>query len=117
MLPKRPLGHCLSVAIAMAAGAGLSLVKCLGFPVLEGVRGGLLLLTAWFTHHLRDSIRRGLWFCPWGSLKPTPYWLYLTIMALLPLVLQSVLALTYNNPRSAREASGPQWISYFWVSG
>lgn len=94
------------------------MVKCLGFPVLEGVRGSLLLLTAWLTHHLRDSIRRGLWFCPWGSLKPTPYWLYLTAMALLPLMLQPVLSLTQSAPRSSRDVSGSDFISSFWwISG
>ena len=113
-LPKRPLGHCLPVAAALAAGLGVSLVKGLGLAPVEGVRGSLLFFTAWFTHQLRDSIRRGLWLCPWVSLRPTPYWLYLTVIALIPLVLQPLLPFLQSPHRV--QPTGPAFISYFWIS-
>jgi hypothetical protein len=38
---------------------------------------------SFFTHHIRDSCRRGIWLWPFGSTPPIPYYLYvLTILAL-----------------------------------
>ena len=37
---------------------------------------------AWFSHHLRDANRRGLWFGPWNSV-PIPRLLYIIMVILL----------------------------------
>lgn len=47
--------------------------------------------TAWFSHHVRDGHRRGLWFYPFGETAALPRWLYLCIIMIFPLVLQFIL--------------------------
>lgn len=38
------------------------------------------------THHLRDGVRRGLWFWPMNSTPVLPYWIYLLVIMLLPML-------------------------------
>jgi hypothetical protein len=43
-------------------------------------------LTATFTHQLRDGLRHGLWFFPFGSTRPVPYPVYLLILFIWPMI-------------------------------
>lgn len=47
---------------------------------------GLMFLTSWLSHHLRDANRRGLWLYPFGSTLSLPAWLYVTMIVCLGLV-------------------------------
>lgn len=51
-------------------------------PLLK--RGGLILLAAFATHHVRDATRRGLWFYPYGSTAPIPYVVYIVLTCMIP---------------------------------
>jgi len=46
---------------------------------------------AWTTHHLRDGLRRGLWIAPFGHTPPIPQWLYLALIAAVPLTVRSLM--------------------------
>jgi hypothetical protein len=50
-----------------------------------------LLFVAWFTHHVRDANRRGLWFGPVYTTKPLSDWVYLSIILILPLTMRHML--------------------------
>ena len=41
---------------------------------------------AWLSHHIRDGVRRGIWFAPLGSTLPIPHFVYLLTIALLPIL-------------------------------
>lgn len=76
-------------------GADLSL----SFPLLvSGVLSslGILIFVAWFTHQLRDSIRRGLWIYPFGSTPSLPYPVYLFTVGILPYIIVRILRYTYT---------------------
>ncbi|KAL9985708.1 hypothetical protein ACROYT_G008144 [Oculina patagonica] len=49
-----------------------------------------LFAVAVISHHLRDGIRRGLWFWPLGSTPPLPYWMYISCIVALPFVIKDV---------------------------
>lgn len=48
------------------------------------IRLSLLILVAVGSHHIRDAVRRGLWFPPFGSTPPIPHIAYLASIGLLP---------------------------------
>ena len=52
------------------------------------VRLAALFTVAWTTHHVRDSIRRGLWFPPFGSTQPVAKATYFGIVMILPVVIR-----------------------------
>lgn len=63
-------------------------------------------MASFMSHHVRDGNRRGLWFWPFGSTQPIPYYLYLSICMVLPYFIQWIMnmqlpkdadALTYVN--------------------
>ena len=47
-----------------------------------------LVLVSVTTHHLRDSVRRGLWFPPFGSTVPLNRGAYVVVSVLLPLIVR-----------------------------
>lgn len=51
-------------------------------------RYSCLFFIAWFSHHVRDANRRGLWFGGSYSTRPIKFSLYLSIILLLPLLLR-----------------------------
>jgi len=51
-----------------------------------------IVLVALLSHHVRDATRRGLWFWPFGSTRPLPNWLYITIVIALPLLVKLILS-------------------------
>lgn len=54
----------------------------------------LILFVAWFSHHIRDATRRGLWLWPWGSTSPLPYWFYITLIAVIPYLVIALMKVT-----------------------
>lgn len=44
-----------------------------------------------FSHHLRDAHRRGLWFWPIGSTPPLPYWVYISCVLILPVIVRDII--------------------------
>lgn len=55
-----------------------------------------MLTTAWFSHHIRDGYRRGLWFYPFGETAPLSRTVYLTIIVIFPVILYYVLYFCLN---------------------
>ena len=49
-----------------------------------------MFVVAVISHHLRDGNRRGLWFWPFGSTPPLPYWLYISCTVALPFFLKEM---------------------------
>ena len=47
-----------------------------------------LLLVSVTTHHLRDSVRRGLWFPPFGSTLPLNRGAYVVVSVVLPVIVR-----------------------------
>ena len=90
-LSNRPFLHCSSLLL-------ITFVIMLSAALV--IRSGslhtfsLLCLTAWSTHHLRDSLRRGLFFCPFFQTQPLDYPLYLFVLLSLPLLVSYILDLT-----------------------
>lgn len=55
-----------------------------------------IVFIAWSTHHVRDATRRGLWFVPFGSTRPLPHWLYISVILLCPLIVRQVLGVFHH---------------------
>ncbi|XP_070545963.1 transmembrane protein 267-like [Ptychodera flava] len=64
---------------------------------------------AWFSHHIRDGTRRGLWMWPFGSTPPIPYWLYPMVTMVLPLVTVVILQ-SMDGKKSRTFATIPQQL-------
>jgi len=84
-LTKRPLFH--STSLLLLVWIMLLLISTLTRWNL--IRFSWIFLTAGLSHHLRDGIRRGLWFYPFGSTNPLPYWSYILATAMLPHAIRS----------------------------
>ncbi|KAH0946600.1 hypothetical protein HN011_010463 [Eciton burchellii] len=89
-LQKRPFLHCTTIPIVLWI---LFILLSIAFhsPVLEHT--SWLILAAFLSHHIRDGTRRGLWFCPLGSTRPIPYYLYVSLCMSLPYVLYWLMSL------------------------
>lgn len=99
-LESRPFLHNSSIPLVLIA-----LLVCCHFTWRNGnvVMGLILVINAFVTHHLRDANRRGLWFAPFGSTRPIPDLLYLSLVVLTPFVLkyfvpETVKYLRLNSP-------------------
>lgn len=90
-LTSRPFMHCSSLTMAVFIVMLLCSLVC-GLWWLHSF--SFIALTAWSTHHLRDGLRRGLWFYPLGSTAPLDYRVYICIILLLPIVTSCMLDLT-----------------------
>ncbi|XP_028139609.1 transmembrane protein 267 [Diabrotica virgifera virgifera] len=80
-LKHRPFLHCSTFPLAFC------ILLFLTGHVLDNYalkRNGLLLFTAFGSHHTRDATRRGYWFYPFGSTVPLPYIMYIGISCVLP---------------------------------
>ncbi|XP_037801552.1 transmembrane protein 267-like isoform X2 [Penaeus monodon] len=54
------------------------------FKQLWCLKCGTIIIACVLSHHIRDGIRRGLWFQPIGTTPVLPYWLYVVITLILP---------------------------------
>lgn len=60
-------------------------------------RCSLMFFTAWFTHHVRDAYRRGIWFGSLFCTPPIPYGVCFNILACSPIMIRALLVM--NAPR------------------
>nr|BAN20952.1 unkown protein [Riptortus pedestris] len=78
---RRPPLHATSVLICVVI-----LFLTIGKVIKKNamIRLSFLILVAVGSHHIRDAVRRGLWFPPLGSTPPLPHAVYLAFIGLLP---------------------------------
>lgn len=89
-LRQRPPFHCTTLLLSVVFAIILFGSIC----GKQSIRIALLTLTAVYTHHLRDGLRRGLWIWPFGSTPPIPIYYYIAASLLLPLLCNMLL---YNS--------------------
>ncbi|XP_071941187.1 transmembrane protein 267-like [Antedon mediterranea] len=53
-----------------------------------------LFTLSWFSHHIRDGTRRGLWLWPFGSTPPVPYFVYFASTLVLPFTTSLLMSAT-----------------------
>lgn len=92
-LPARPPFHASSMIIAVDM---VILILAAIFRSQNLVLGTLIFTTAWFSHHVRDGYRRGLWFYPFGETLPLPRIVYLGIIITFPLFMKVVYKCLYE---------------------
>lgn len=83
-LPERPPFHSTTVVLLVD-------IILLVFSTILDLPSLILLCmiftVAWISHHVRDAVRRWLWFYPFGSTPPLPKIVYIGIILMLPLVM------------------------------
>ncbi|CAH0492293.1 unnamed protein product [Peronospora farinosa] len=84
-LTHRPFGHAVTFIIVVAFLVSWCSKKC---PTKTRSYRVCFIVVAWFSHQLRDGMRRGLWFWPIGSTPPITYFLYLLMEEGLPFVME-----------------------------
>ncbi|XP_077487289.1 LOW QUALITY PROTEIN: transmembrane protein 267 [Amblyomma americanum] len=89
-LGTRPFLHCSSVVLASLLAAAL-MGKLYGQVLVYKV--ALIALVAVASHHLRDSIRRGLWLWPFGSTSPLKLYAYYAGLAFTVLIAAAAVRL------------------------
>ncbi|XP_031575160.1 transmembrane protein 267-like [Actinia tenebrosa] len=67
-----------------------------------------MFIVAVLSHHLRDAYRRGLWFWPMGSTPPLPYWVYLSCVVILPVIVRDAIEAIEKLPVSELGTDGLQ---------
>uniref|UniRef100_A0A023GD69 Transmembrane protein 267 n=1 Tax=Amblyomma triste TaxID=251400 RepID=A0A023GD69_AMBTT len=90
-LETRPFLHCSSAVLA-----SLSLVALMGkvYGSVQIYKVALIALVAVASHHLRDSIRRGLWLWPFGSTGPLKLYTYYAGLTFTVLIVVAAVKLT-----------------------
>lgn len=93
-LNKRPPFH----------NTSLVLVVALVFIILSRLRSkmwifGLMFLSSWLTHHIRDANHRGLWLSPFGHTPLFSTQLYITCILILTVGLRMAFVLSRNSLR------------------
>jgi hypothetical protein len=58
------------------------------FSVADTQKYSMLILISWFSHHVRDANRRGLWFGSLYTTKPLNDGVYLSIILILPIIIR-----------------------------
>ncbi|KAH3875484.1 transmembrane protein 267-like isoform X1 [Dreissena polymorpha] len=93
-LPSRPPFHA-STVILVTDIILLTLATILKSHRL--VTMVMMFTMSWFSHHLRDAERRGLWFYPLGNTPPLPKTVYIGIIVCMTIVFR-YLFLYYVRP-------------------
>ncbi|KAL4228416.1 hypothetical protein ACF0H5_011463 [Mactra antiquata] len=91
-LPRRPPFHATTVIILV----DLVLITLSFILDQKFLLGAYLFTTAWFSHHVRDGHRRGLWFYPFGDTSPIPQYYYLFIIFIFPLITRFIYLKFYK---------------------
>ena len=89
-LQQRPPFHSTSLVLAVTGLLWLTSLV-LHLPQLKKLT--LACFVAWLSHHLRDAVRRGLWFPPFGSTPPLPYAVYIVATVVLSVAVHVVYSL------------------------
>ena len=90
-LTTRPFLHCSTLLLFITM---LIFVASLYFSIWWMHTLAFICLTGWSCHHLRDGLRRGLWFCPFGSTGPIPYEIYVMILVAQPALIGNLVDLS-----------------------
>ncbi|KAG5314750.1 TM267 protein, partial [Pseudoatta argentina] len=96
-LQKRPFLHCTTIPILLWTFFIL-FSNTFHSPLMEHI--SWMILAAFLSHHIRDGTRRGLWFCPFGSTRPIPYYLYVSLCMSLPYILHWLMSLRTFTPKN-----------------
>lgn len=81
-LPQRPPLHCFTVIPVVVFSVKLAMWI---FRLKDSwCFLPWMIAMSWVSHHIRDGIRHGLWFCPFGNTAPVPYWTYIAITSSFP---------------------------------
>ena len=94
-LSKRPFLHNSSLIVVIFLLL-FCLQKCAQLAdihALTHISTPWIFLLAWTSHHVRDGVRRGLWFAPFGSTAAVPKLLYVCIVSFCPIALKAVFLL------------------------
>lgn len=102
-LSGRPPFHCTTVIPVAVCFSLLMSYHIRRRSVCHCASFSLLFITAWLSHHIRDAHRHGLWFWPLGSTPPLPYFVYISGILLLPLLVK----LYYYSTMSSEFTSAP----------
>ncbi|XP_029165329.1 transmembrane protein 267 [Nylanderia fulva] len=97
-LQKRPFLHCTTIPIILWIVL-IFLSNTFHSPILEHT--SWIILASFLSHHIRDGTRRGLWFYPFGSTRPIPYYLYVSLCMFLPYILYWLMSLRTFAQKSA----------------
>ncbi|KAI4492092.1 hypothetical protein M0802_010100 [Mischocyttarus mexicanus] len=87
-LNKRPFLHCTTIPILLWF---ILIVNSIIFNSQSLNESAWIISTSFLSHHIRDGTRRGLWFCPFGSTQPIPYYIYIIISMALPYILYRLM--------------------------
>lgn len=69
------------------------LANCVWNSHYHACRCALIFFTAWFTHHIRDAYRRGIWFGNLFRTPPIPYGVCFNIVVCSPVMIRAVLVI------------------------
>lgn len=82
-LKSRPCFHATSIIVVV----DILLLIINYFTKNQNILLGALIFTiSWLTHHVRDGLRRGLWFYPIGETPPLPRPVFIGSVMIIPLV-------------------------------
>lgn len=84
-LPERPPFHATTLIFAVDA---ILIILSAVFKSQTPTLFSMIFTVAWLSHHVRDAVRRGLWFYPYGSTPPLQQGVYMGIVTILPLVMR-----------------------------
>ncbi|KAK4871458.1 hypothetical protein RN001_016449 [Aquatica leii] len=82
-LKSRPPLHCTTVPVVIVFVL-ITIAYCQGTKWL--LRLLFIVLTAFFSHHTRDAVRRGFWLYPFGTTKAIPYFGYISLTIIIPYI-------------------------------
>ncbi|CAH0552671.1 unnamed protein product [Brassicogethes aeneus] len=98
-LSSRPFLHCSTYPFLLSI---LFLTISYAYQINKLKVAGLLMLTAFASHHTRDATRRGYWFHPFGSTPPIPYIVYVGLTCIIPYVIcvfYSIIKIEHNSDK------------------
>ncbi|XP_066588689.1 transmembrane protein 267 [Prorops nasuta] len=104
-LNRRPFLHCTTVPIVIWA---LLLIFSRAYHKIRLYFSAWMILTSFLSHHIRDANRRGWWFCPIGSTKPLPYFLYISLDMALPYIAYYIMS--WHTPPIIEKHSMPDIV-------
>lgn len=89
----RPFLHCSTIPLILLCT--FCIISCLNYFKTSLALG--ILCCAFITHHTRDAIRRGYWFCPFGHTPKLPYALYIFLTMITPYVMFYLYTISRSN--------------------
>ncbi|EEB13699.1 conserved hypothetical protein [Pediculus humanus corporis] len=102
-LKNRPFLHCTTLILIIV----LSLLLISIYQQISWLyKFGWILSAAFFSHHIRDSKRRGFWLWPFGSTPSTPIGIYIILQMLLP----HIFSLFYTKMNFSNKFSSSYFI-------